>query len=337
MGIPESDISILIPTYKYRDKVVRALESALASRAGEIIVIEDCGHDGTIERLTAYSDPRLTVIGNARNLGLWENHLKALRLATKPWIKFIQADDYLLPGGLAKYAAVADVGVTVISGAPVLKDDQTGATSLTYTLSRPLQLDWPAFEAMCLRFGNFLGSPSYMMLRADAIERDPALWRTCMSSDMLVGAIAAARGSVMVLPPGAIGHGVHLLQDAKTQGTARGLARMANSLVYLRARPEPELRRLANLWTCLNTRPMLKTLVRGLMLREVSPASLMEPMWRMIADISCADWREIGAARATLGAARRARSTMATPFDLDNVLAEAFASLEGQRFVDRQR
>lgn len=38
MPIPESDISILIPTYKYRDKVVRAVESALASGAGEVAI-----------------------------------------------------------------------------------------------------------------------------------------------------------------------------------------------------------------------------------------------------------------------------------------------------------
>jgi hypothetical protein len=330
MAIPEGDIAILIPTYKYRDKVVRALESALASRAGEIIVIDDCGRDGTIERLAAYSDPRLTVIENDRNLGLWENHLKALSLATKPWIKFIQADDYLLPGGLAQFAAAADINVTVISGAPVLRNDETGVTSLTYKLSRPINLDWSAFETMCLRFGNFLGSPSYMMFRADAMELDPALWNTHVSLDMVVGAIAAAHGTVVVLPPGAIGHGVHPLQDAKTQSAPLGLTRMANSLSYLRARPEPGLRRLANLWTFLNTPSMLKTMARGLMMREASPARIIGPVWRMIAGLSAADWRQIGAAHAMLGSARQARRTMAVPFDLDNVLAEVFGdNLDG--------
>lgn len=321
MPIPESDISILIPTYKYRNKVVRALESALASRAGEIIVVDDRGRDGTMERLAAYSDPRLTIIENEHNLGLWENHLKALKLATKPWIKFIQADDYLLPGGLAKYAASADSGVTVVSGAPILKDDETGESWLTYILSHPLRLEWEAFESMCLRFGNFLGSPSYMLLRADAIERDPELWREQVSVDMVMGAIAVARGAVVVLPPGAIGHGAHSLQDAKTQRAPLGLARMANSLAYLRANPDAKLRRLANLWTVQNARPMLKTMARGLIFSEGRPARVVGPVWRMFADVSMADWRAVRASRSALKAAKSYRATAGQPFNLDEVAA----------------
>jgi hypothetical protein len=41
VAIPQADISIIIPTYRYRDKVVRAVLSALASGAGEIIVVDD--------------------------------------------------------------------------------------------------------------------------------------------------------------------------------------------------------------------------------------------------------------------------------------------------------
>lgn len=325
MPILESDISVLIPTYKYRDKVVRALESALASGAGEIIVVDDHGRDGTMERLEAFSDPRLTIIENEQNLGLWENHLKALNLATKPWIKFIQADDYLLPGGLAKYAASADADVTVVAGTPILKDDETGESWLTYTLSHPLRLDWDAFESMCLRFGNFLGSPSYMLLRSAAIERDPELWQANVSVDMVMGAIAVARGAVVVLPPGAIGHGAHPLQDAKTQRAPLGLARMANSFAYLRARPELKLRRLANLWTVQNARPTLKTMARGLIFSEGPPTGVLGPVWRMFSDVSLADWRDVSEARLKLRAARSYRDSAVQPFNLDEVAAASFS------------
>jgi hypothetical protein len=251
MPIPEDAISILIPTYRYRDRVVRALESALASGAGEIIVTDDCSRDGTIEALAPYRDPRLTVIENPTNLGLWENHLYALSLATRPWIKFIQADDYLLPDGLARFAAAADPDISVISGAPIVKDDSTGKTWLIYTLREPLTWTWPDFERACWLFGWVLGSPSYMMMRADAITRDPAAWRTVVSADMVVGAIAASRGRVRMLPPGAIGHGAHALQDSHTQYPSRGMRRALNSYAYLRATGDDRLRQLANAWSAL--------------------------------------------------------------------------------------
>ncbi|MFT5511185.1 MAG: glycosyltransferase involved in cell wall biosynthesis, partial [Hyphomicrobiaceae bacterium] len=137
MPIEQTDISVLIPTYRYRDKVVRAVESALASDAGEIVVVDDCGRDGTIERLAAYSDPRLRIYENAYNMGLWENHLQALGMATRPWIKFIQADDYLLPGGLMAFADGAGDGVTVVFGVPTVRDDVTAELSYFHWLERP--------------------------------------------------------------------------------------------------------------------------------------------------------------------------------------------------------
>lgn len=320
MPIAERDISILIPTYRYRDKVVRAVESALASGAGEIIVTDDAGRDGTIERLAQFSDPRLRVSENARNLGLWENHLHALSLASRPWIKFIQADDYLLPGGLAAYAAAVEEGVTVVFGAPTVRDDATGALSYYHHIAAPRRAAPAELQVAFLYGGWVLGSPSHMMLRADAIERDPAAWKTTISSDLVVGAIASARGDTMLLPVGAIGQGSHPGQDARTQSAALGLERMVSSLAYLRGRQEPGLRWLANMWTWLQLQPALKTVARGLVRRESSPAKLVGYPQRLLATLSLNDWREIYANRALLRRAAHFRRTVAPPFDLPSLL-----------------
>ena len=229
MPIAESDISILIPTYRYRDKVVRAVESALASGAGEIIVTDDRSGDGTIERLACFDDPRLKVLENEQNLGLWENHLHALSLATRRWIKFIQADDYLLPGGLAAYAAAAEEGVTVVWCAPLVTDDETGKVWRFHDLSAARRMRSRQMLDALLYGGWILGTPSHMMLRVDAIERDRQVWRRSISADLVVGSIAAARGDTVLLPHGAIVQGAHPLQDVKTQGLRLALERRVNS------------------------------------------------------------------------------------------------------------
>jgi len=318
MSISEADISILIPTFRYRDKIVRALESALESGASEIIVVDDCSRDGTIEALACYKDPRLTVIENERNLGLWENHLKALGLATRPWIKFIQADDYLLSGGLAAYAAAAAPEVSVISGAPVLKDDETDETWITYKTSQPLQLDWCAFERACHLFGWFLGSPSYMMLRADAITRDPQVWRREMSADLVVGTIAAGKGAVVVLPPGAIGQGVHASQNSYTQGAGLALIRSANSLAYLRATGDSRLQRLADAWTMLNLARTIHCFARGALRREGSIAALLSSVWLYLSNPGSGGWiRMLSDGRSPVLEALWYRKIHRPPFDLD--------------------
>ncbi|KHQ50171.1 glycosyltransferase family 2 protein [Mameliella alba] len=311
MPISETDISILIPTYRYRDKVGRAVESALASGAGEIIVTDDRSGDGTMELLAGYDDPRLRVYENPRNLGLWENHLEALGHATKPWIKFIQADDYLLPGGLAAYAAGGDPGVTVVWSCAVVKDDETGAVMQYNDLDAPRRLDGEALLETCIYMGWLLGAPSHMMVRADAIERDPAAWDSDISADVVLGTVAAARGAVALLPPGAIGQGAHARQDAKTQGLYRGLRRLIATPAYLQARPEPALRRFAALWAAMNAPMALRAAVSGTLRGDIPPLEAVRLVLR-----NRALARGAGSERALLDAARAYRREARTPHDV---------------------
>ncbi len=93
-------ISAIIPTYNRRERVVRAVESALAQCAvgDELIVIDDGSTDRTGEALERYGQ-RIRYIrapnggaGKARNIGVSE--------ATKPLVAFLDSDDEWMPGKL---------------------------------------------------------------------------------------------------------------------------------------------------------------------------------------------------------------------------------------------
>lgn len=321
MAISETDISIIIPTYRYRDKIARAVESAIESRAGEIIVVDDHSRDGTMELLAGYKDPRLRVYENDRNIGLWENHLAALGHATKPWIKFIQADDYLLHGGLAAYAHGAGAGVAVVWGCPIVTDDTTGKTWQFHSLRQTRRLSGPKTLELCLQVGWLLGSPSHVMLRADAITRDPVAWATEISSDFVVGSLATTHGDVVLLPPGAIGQGAHAKQDALTQGTRRGLRRMVASTSYLYEQSDPELQRFAALWSALNRKMAMRVAVVGVLRRQIT---LVEAARLVLQNMAMSngiksEWR------ALLNVARSVRRISRDPHDLDRLIVEPMA------------
>lgn len=315
MPIPESDIAILIPTYRYRDKVGRALESALASGAGEIIVTDDCSGDGTMELLSRYEDPRLQIYENTTNLGLWENHLEALGYATKPWIKFIQADDYLLPKGLAAYANAVDNEVTVVWSCALVKDDETGAVMQFNDLASPRRVRGPELLEACLYMGWVLGSPSHMMVRSDVIERDRSAWNTGISADVILGSLAAVQGDVALLPAGAIGQGAHPCQDAKTESSRLGLQRLVSTSAYLKDRGDPALRRFATLWAAINAPVAHRIAVSGILRGSIAPAEAIGLVWRN-RDLA----RGAGAERALLHAARDYRRAARYPHDVGAVL-----------------
>lgn len=321
MPIPESDISVLIPTYRYRDKVGRAVESALASGAGEIIVTDDRSGDGTMELLAGYDDPRLRIYENARNLGLWENHLEALRHATRPWIKFIQADDYLLPGGLAVYAAAADPRVAVVWSNPLVTDDKTGAQRHYHRVTRPWRLSGEEYLDLAIRSCWVLGSPSQMMVRADAVVRDPAAWITEISADLILGAIAARRGDVVLVPTSGMAHVEHAGQDSNTQGARRGLRRLVATVRYFRSQPDPTLRRFGTFWAVQSRQSVWRTAVSGVVKGGLGP---IEGLRLALRNEALSRSRLRGTQeRRLLKEGRRFRRYDRQPHDIDAILTRA--------------
>ena len=327
MSISENDVSILIPTYRYRNKVGRAVESALASGAGEIIVTDDCSSDGTMELLAGYDEPRLRVFENPVNLGLWENHLAALGHATRPWIKFIQADDYLLPNGLAAYAAAAAPGVNVVWSNPLVNNEMTGANRKYYTIKKAWRLTGEDYLNLAVRSCWLLGSPSQMMLRTETVVRDPAAWITDISTDVILGTLAARQGDVVLLPTGAIAQTEHESRDMVTQSRLRGLRRSVATAQYLKAQSDPTVRRFGVLWAAVNRNRVWRTALSGTLRGQIRPREALHLVQRhsALANDHAGDERDRQLARDGRAFRRHARK----PYDIDGILAREIVA-DGQ-------
>ena len=98
-------VSVIIPTYNRRDDIFRALESVFEQeyRPVEIIIVDDCSTDGTIERLAEveFSVP-VQVIRLPINQGAGAARNIAMAAATGKYIAFLDSDDHWLPNKLAR-------------------------------------------------------------------------------------------------------------------------------------------------------------------------------------------------------------------------------------------
>ena len=97
-------VSVLIPCWGCRDYIRETIDSALAQtyQPLEIIVVEDCGSDGTYEEALAVRDPRLRVVRNERNYGQYGNKNRALALAQGEFVKYVDGDDLIAPECVAR-------------------------------------------------------------------------------------------------------------------------------------------------------------------------------------------------------------------------------------------
>jgi glycosyltransferase involved in cell wall biosynthesis len=110
--------TVAIPVYNRQNLTLNhvALESALAQDMPdlEILVVDDCSTDGTYETLQSYHDPRLRLVRNERNVGLFGNFNRCLHLAQGQYLRILCSDDKLIPGCLGREVDIMDVHPNVV-------------------------------------------------------------------------------------------------------------------------------------------------------------------------------------------------------------------------------
>lgn len=103
-------VSLIIMSYKHKNFIRDCLESILAQTYGnmEILYLDDASGDGTYQAAEAYRAKleakfeRVEFIENLVNQGLIKNLNKLVRMCRGKYVKFLAADDFMLPDGIEK-------------------------------------------------------------------------------------------------------------------------------------------------------------------------------------------------------------------------------------------
>jgi len=172
--------TVAIPVFNRKDMVLRAVASALAQDVSglDVLVVDNCSTDGTWEALQQLTDPRIRLVRNSENVGLFGNFNRCLDLAAGTYLRFLCSDDLLAPDCLPREIeamAASPSAVLLSSRARRVRPDgellgmhahhfppgsYPGATAIAAVLQ---------FNA---EYGfNPLNYPSGVLLRTDAVRR----------------------------------------------------------------------------------------------------------------------------------------------------------------------
>lgn len=217
MAILESEVSILMPTYNRQDLIAGAIESAINTNAGEIIISDNNSTDKTVEIIKSYDDPRIKLFIQQNNLGLWPNHLFLIKQASLPYIKFLHSDDRISAGGLSEMCKHFDKNTAILSAISIHYDYDTKKAESEFVLDTVLKFTSEEYTRRICIVGNELGSPNNVLVKKDLIELNEENWTEDVAADQLMNYLLAAKGNVVILPPGPIIEGHHSLQDGRTQ------------------------------------------------------------------------------------------------------------------------
>ena len=103
-------VTVLMPTYNVAPYVREAIESVLRQTYSDfdLLVIDDCSTDNTVEVVRNIDDPRIHIVQNEKNVGLAENLNRGLSLITTEYVARMDGDDIAEPCWLEREVAVLD-------------------------------------------------------------------------------------------------------------------------------------------------------------------------------------------------------------------------------------
>lgn len=120
-------VTVIIPVYNRKKYVAESIDSILAQSFTnfELLLIDDGSTDGSVEIMKSYTDPRVRLLCNERNLGIPKTRNNGIQLARGEYIAMLDSDDTALPDRLAKQVAFLDCHkdyVLVGSWAPAMDE-----------------------------------------------------------------------------------------------------------------------------------------------------------------------------------------------------------------------
>lgn len=100
-------VSIIMPNYNGAKYIKETIESVIAQTYTnwEVLLVDDCSTDNSIEIAKSYNEPRIRILKNPTNQGAAASRNYALREAKGKWVAFLDADDLWTSEKLEKQLA----------------------------------------------------------------------------------------------------------------------------------------------------------------------------------------------------------------------------------------
>ena len=97
-------ISIVTASYNYQDYIKETIQSVLDQTYSdwELIIVDDCSTDNSVDVIKSFSDDRIKLFINEKNLGLAQTVKRGVEYATGDWIVFLESDDLITSDNIEK-------------------------------------------------------------------------------------------------------------------------------------------------------------------------------------------------------------------------------------------
>ncbi len=178
--MPKRDplVTVAIPLYNNQDFIAATISSVLAQTYSnfELLIVDDCSSDRSMEIAEQFNDPRLRLFRHERNLGAEGNWNYCLQHARGKYVKLLCSDDLISPDCLAKQVKVleddAEESIAVVCCSRRIVDHR-GRELMTrkFAFAEGRHDGASCIKKNVVRGTNFIGEPAGVMFRTAMRER----------------------------------------------------------------------------------------------------------------------------------------------------------------------
>jgi glycosyltransferase involved in cell wall biosynthesis len=170
-------VSVCIPVRNGGDFLPLAVDSVLQQSFEdcELIIVDNCSTDGTVmwvqEKLS--TAPRIRFYQNPTNIGLVGNFNACMGYAKGEYVKFLCADDLLLPESVKRMSSAldSDSGAALVVGGRRLIDEKGAPIAALRYAAENAKIPGVEVINRCFFGKNYIGEPSAVMFRKKMAQR----------------------------------------------------------------------------------------------------------------------------------------------------------------------
>lgn len=168
-------VSVCIPSYNNAEYISETIDCILNQtyKNLELVICDDHSKDNTVEVIKGYTDPRVKLFINEKNLGMSGNWNNCLNHCTGEFIKLICADDMLALDSIEKeVTALINNPSALLAESDTQFRDLQGNTKGSYTRYKKAGLvDGKVITRAGLFSRNLFGAPLNNTFRASVLEK----------------------------------------------------------------------------------------------------------------------------------------------------------------------
>lgn len=188
------DISVIIAAYNVQCYIERAIKSALIQTncadapSIEVIVVDDASTDGTREKVSRITDPRLQCIHLSSNSGPGAARNAGIARASGRWIAVLDGDDAFFPERLTRLMKLAaDQKADIVVDNLSVFRESSGASFPMFSASRLARLPLLRLSDFIAGNQSFLGSYALGYMKPVILAEFLRKHGLCYDTDIRIG------------------------------------------------------------------------------------------------------------------------------------------------------